>query len=92
TQFFPSDKGEVIPRLLDRLAEANKAILLVEGGATTLQRFLDEGRWDEIRILENKRRLGEGIREPALPAARLAEEQVLGQDRYLRYWPETDAY
>lgn len=90
TQFFPAENEDVIPFLLDCLTDAGMPIVLVEGGAATLQHFIKNGVWDEIRVLENKRRLGEGIPAPALPPARLSEVQVLGTDRYLRYWPEAD--
>ncbi|MEO6758087.1 MAG: bifunctional diaminohydroxyphosphoribosylaminopyrimidine deaminase/5-amino-6-(5-phosphoribosylamino)uracil reductase RibD [Saprospiraceae bacterium] len=68
TQFFPSPEAVSIPALLGQLRAANRAILLVEGGAQVLQQWLDLGYWDEVRILENERVLGEGLRAPGIPS------------------------
>lgn len=57
-----------IPELLQELKTANRAILLVEGGAHILQQFLDLALWDEIRVVENPQRLGGGVAAPAPPA------------------------
>lgn len=69
TQFFPQENQSVaIPSMLDNLAKNNRATLMVEGGARVLQQFLDGNEWDEIRLLQNSRRLGSGIPAPSLPA------------------------
>lgn len=42
--------------------------ILVEGGAYTLQQFLDKGLWDECRIITNTEMVvAEGVKSPALP-------------------------
>ena len=47
--------------------------LLVEGGARTLQSFIDMGLWDEARIETNPSiTIGDGVPAPGLPEARLA--------------------
>lgn len=88
TAFFPDHQGNMIPALLEKLAAAGKSILLVEGGAQTLQHFLDSGLWDEIRVLENERPLGQGIPAPQVAAGIMLTEKVnLGSDMlhvYLR--------
>jgi diaminohydroxyphosphoribosylaminopyrimidine deaminase/5-amino-6-(5-phosphoribosylamino)uracil reductase len=73
-----------IPDLLQKLHEAQRATLLVEGGALLLQQFLDTGCWDEIRVLQSERCLGGGIKAPQLPAGlRLrAQGQVGGNDEW----------
>ena len=42
--------------------------LLVEGGAQTLQGFIDTGLWDEIRVETAPQHLGTGVLAPHLPA------------------------
>lgn len=70
-----------IPALLQELYESKQAILLVEGGANTLAQFLDAGLWDEIRVIQNPRRLSAGVEAPVVPAvARLREEFAVGDD------------
>ena len=43
--------------------------LIVEGGAKTLQTFIDEGLWDEIRVETNQRlTVADGTRAPQIPS------------------------
>jgi diaminohydroxyphosphoribosylaminopyrimidine deaminase/5-amino-6-(5-phosphoribosylamino)uracil reductase len=38
--------------------------IIIEGGATTLQHFIDQGLWDEARIFTSTTIFGKGIRAP----------------------------
>lgn len=70
-----------IQRILEALHTANKASLLVEGGAKLLFQFIAQDLWDEIRVIENTRRLGEGVAAPTLPkAVGLKEQFVVAND------------
>jgi diaminohydroxyphosphoribosylaminopyrimidine deaminase/5-amino-6-(5-phosphoribosylamino)uracil reductase len=81
TEFFPAEGKIAIPNLLQQLVAANRAILLVEGGAGILNDWLAGGWWDELRVLENDRYLYGGLPAPPLPAeARLEEEFRVGRD------------
>ncbi len=68
TRFIPFKDKVLIVNILEDLKLDNRASLLVEGGANLLNQFLETGYWDEIRILENKQRLGEGVIAPSFPA------------------------
>lgn len=82
TEFPDIRPANWIPELLSSLRAAKRAVLLVEGGAATLRQFLEQGYWDEIRLLEAPLRLGEGIAAPFVPAgARLRDAFPLGPDR-----------
>ena len=54
--------------------------LMVEGGAKTLQWFMDNGLWDEIRIETAPVAIADGTRAPQLPAgiAILSSENIDG--------------
>ncbi len=54
--------------LLDSLYERGLQTLLVEGGARTLQSFIDDGLWDEARVEEAPVELGQGVAAPTIPA------------------------
>ena len=41
---------------------------MVEGGAKTLQSFIDAGLWDEIRVETSRLLVSEGTKAPVLPA------------------------
>jgi diaminohydroxyphosphoribosylaminopyrimidine deaminase/5-amino-6-(5-phosphoribosylamino)uracil reductase len=81
TMFIPSEGKILMPDLLEKLYETNRATLLVEGGANVLTQFLENGEWDEIRVLENARRLGGGVAAPLAPAGAVLREQCgFGED------------
>jgi diaminohydroxyphosphoribosylaminopyrimidine deaminase/5-amino-6-(5-phosphoribosylamino)uracil reductase len=70
-----------LEQVLEVLQQENCATLLVEGGANTLLQFMEKGLWDEIRVIENPRRLGVGIAAPTVPAnALLLQKFTVGTD------------
>ncbi|MBV6442588.1 MAG: bifunctional diaminohydroxyphosphoribosylaminopyrimidine deaminase/5-amino-6-(5-phosphoribosylamino)uracil reductase RibD [Haliscomenobacteraceae bacterium CHB4] len=81
TKFIPAEDKVPIDNLLEKLYKANRATLLVEGGANVLTQFLESGFWDEIRVIENVRRMGSGVTAPKVPADAILKEQfILGDD------------
>ncbi len=78
-----------LPALFDRLATANINTLLVEGGAALLQGFIEAGYWDEARIFETDKVLGDGIAAPDLKGKIGAVEQI-GSDRLVYWYNEED--
>lgn len=81
TTFIPAADRVPVAGLAERLREANRAILLVEGGAEVLSQFLDSGLYDEIRVIENPQRLGSGVAAPEEPGDAVLQEQYgVGED------------
>jgi len=81
TRLFPCEGHVPLVQLLEALQLANKASLLVEGGTNLLQQFLGQDMWDEIRVIENTRCLGQGVVAPKLPKdASIKEQFHLGND------------
>ena len=70
--------------LLRWLYEAHGlGVILVEGGASILQSFLDADCVDDIHILRNSQmHLGSGIESPKLDRSKLIREQDLGADEH----------
>lgn len=60
--------GITLPRLLADLHQQHVQSLMVEGGAKTLQSFIDAGLWDEIRVETSCLLVSEGTKAPVLPA------------------------
>lgn len=54
--------------------------LLVEGGAETLQRFIQASLWDEARIETAPLRIGSGVIAPQLPHARRMSSITYGEN------------
>jgi diaminohydroxyphosphoribosylaminopyrimidine deaminase/5-amino-6-(5-phosphoribosylamino)uracil reductase len=63
---------EALPESLNEalalLFEAKVQSLIVEGGKTTLERFIRAGLWDEMRVLQGNICWGKGVAAPAKPA------------------------
>ncbi len=55
--------------------------VIVEGGATLLQSFIDEGLWDEARVIKNGQlTIGNGLSAPVLINNILLQEQKFDHD------------
>lgn len=63
----PGDWSAQIPSLLSHLHAKQLNGVIVEGGAKTLQAFLQSGYWDEIRVFIAPVQLKAGLAAPALP-------------------------
>ena len=55
-----------LPWILDYLHQARIQSILVEGGAQTLQQFIDANLWDEARVWQSKAILRQGVAAPSL--------------------------
>ncbi|WP_295711705.1 bifunctional diaminohydroxyphosphoribosylaminopyrimidine deaminase/5-amino-6-(5-phosphoribosylamino)uracil reductase RibD [Mucilaginibacter sp.] len=54
--------------------------VIIEGGAHTLQTFIEAGLWDEARIFTGKTVLTKGIKSPQITGI-IADESLIGDDR-----------
>ena len=70
--------------ILETLYKKNIQSIMVEGGARTFNHFLSENLWDEIRVLENPKKIEEGIAAPKVNHI-VTKKEVLDQD-YLYYY------
>ncbi len=74
------DFQENIPmQVVDELYKRNINSLIIEGGAATLQRFLDAGLWDEARVFTAKKTFGSGLKAPNF-SGNLVENTSIGDD------------
>ena len=67
--------------LMDDLHGRKVQTLLVEGGAHTLQRFIDAGLWDEVRVETAPCVLGDGVAAPRVPQGQLMRSAQYGENR-----------
>jgi len=65
-QVLVGDADDVLQLVLAELQRRQVPSLLVEGGAITLNVFLEQGKWDEARVIEGGVRFGAGTRAPLL--------------------------
>jgi len=52
--------------------------VIIEGGAKTLQTFIDENLWDEARIFIGKNEFENGVVSPNISASLVSEENIQG--------------
>ncbi|WP_066758066.1 bifunctional diaminohydroxyphosphoribosylaminopyrimidine deaminase/5-amino-6-(5-phosphoribosylamino)uracil reductase RibD [Crocinitomix algicola] len=63
---FLSPENFSIKAILKKIYTLEIQSLIVEGGAFTIQKFLDENIWDEARILTGIRDLKDGVKAPTI--------------------------
>lgn len=63
--------------MLDNLYSRGIQSVMVEGGAQTLNTFIQLGWWDEARIFRSQRAFGKGIAAPVLRGLRTLDEEIL---------------
>ncbi len=81
TRFITLDFSENVPRqIAETLAGGNVTSLIVEGGAQTLQSFIDAGLWDEAHIFTVKKRLNDGIAAPKISGEVKNREEIAGDE------------
>ncbi len=70
---------DVIPKICSILHEYNLLSVLVEGGAKTLQSFIEADLWDEARIFTGTSSFKSGIKAPNI-SGRLVASTSMGSD------------
>lgn len=75
-----------IGEVLRHLYEAGRQSLIVEGGSRTLQSFLQQGLWDEIRIETAPLTVGEGTPAPQIPAGACVVQRHCYDGNVIMVW------
>ncbi len=73
-----------LPQLLADLYQRNIQSILVEGGTTLLNSFMDAGLWDEMRVFRSPVVLNNGVRAPTV-RGRLVSREGSGEDELTTY-------
>jgi len=88
TEIVWLQEGEICEQIVSHLSSRNVQSLLVEGGAETLQHFVDSGLWDEARVEVSPQRLACGVKVPKLGESQLAAEETVDGNVIRRYRPK----
>ncbi len=76
-----NDAGNIPQQIINTCYQLNLQSVLIEGGAQLLQSFIDQGLWNEARIITNQQLYaGEGIDAPQLPALPVQREEKIFSD------------
>lgn len=80
----------IIHQILNSLYQLKIQSLMVEGGAYLLQSFIDEGVWDEARVITNKNLVvGEGLPAPVLASHQIHKTEDISTDT-IQYFFKTN--
>ncbi|HJV76773.1 MAG TPA: bifunctional diaminohydroxyphosphoribosylaminopyrimidine deaminase/5-amino-6-(5-phosphoribosylamino)uracil reductase RibD [Paludibacter sp.] len=69
-----------IQTILTKIYERNIHSVLVEGGPTILNSFLDAGLWDEANVEVSPQRISEGVVAPVLPIQPISRKNIEGHE------------
>ena len=59
--------ADILPQICTVLYERKIQSLMVEGGSTLLQSFIDSELWDEMFVEHSAKALGDGVKSPVIP-------------------------
>ncbi len=81
--FYQINKKEkIIPQILYALYNSKIQSVIIEGGATLLQSFINENCWDEARVITNMElKIPNGLNSPVLKNNKLVGEEILLTDK-----------
>lgn len=68
----------VVTQILEELYNRNIQSVIIEGGTTTLNLFVESGMWDEARIETSNNILGSGVKSPHIEGVEVREKRVYG--------------
>lgn len=75
-----------IATALAHLTEQSRQSLIVEGGPTTLQAFIDADLWDEIRVETAPFTIRDGVKAPQVPAHAVLRGTAIYDGRIIRHY------
>lgn len=67
----------IASQICNHLHKHSITSLIVEGGAKTLQSFLDEGLWDEVRVFVGSNRFESGVSAPKFKGTLKSTQNIL---------------
>jgi len=71
--------------MLHYLYQQHILSVIIEGGAKWIQHFIDQGCWDEARVIRTATSLTQGVKAPTIKNALLAQELTVGPDQIYFY-------
>jgi diaminohydroxyphosphoribosylaminopyrimidine deaminase / 5-amino-6-(5-phosphoribosylamino)uracil reductase len=77
----------LVHQVVNGLYQMKILSVMIEGGARLIQSFIDEGMWDEARVITNSKLIskGQSIASPILTESKLIREEKIFDDIIRRY-------
>jgi diaminohydroxyphosphoribosylaminopyrimidine deaminase/5-amino-6-(5-phosphoribosylamino)uracil reductase len=77
----------LIHQIVNALYQMKIQSVIVEGGAMLLQSFIDEGLWDEARVIKNEElKINNGLSAPQLVIQNVAQKLTILKDSVIFYF------
>ena len=70
------DSKNLLVEVLNELYKRNIQSIIIEGGATLLQSFIDQNLWDEARVFVGNKTFGNGLKAPKIKENLISEEMI----------------
>lgn len=86
TQWIKITSADFLEGVMQNLFQRNITSLLIEGGAKTLQSFIDVGLYDAIFLIENEQLLHEGVAAPKFTSTTESHIEKIGTDSIHYYY------
>lgn len=84
-EYIQLDFKNFFDSLNSALYQRNILSVIIEGGAITLQGFIDSKNWDEARVLKSNQLFEVGINAPTLSTIQ-SEQFTFGEDKLVTYY------
>ena len=83
-KYVKFDKNNLLSSMNSFLFQNNIQSLLIEGGAKTIDSFINEGNWDEAKVLIGNKKFSDGLLAPKIKASPISIK-MHGQDKIISY-------
>ncbi|KYG77358.1 bifunctional diaminohydroxyphosphoribosylaminopyrimidine deaminase/5-amino-6-(5-phosphoribosylamino)uracil reductase [Roseivirga spongicola] len=77
-EFIAIEPSNFMEDLVLELGKRKVQSLIIEGGAATLNAFIEQGLWDEAKVFSSRGNFGEGIKAPQLKGQLISETDLMG--------------
>lgn len=72
-----SKKNEIAHQICNALYKNDINSIIIEGGAQTLQTFINENLWDEARVFKGASTFNDGLKAPKFSGQLISEEKII---------------
>ena len=79
--YLKADFNNLNQDILKQLYNRDILSLIIEGGAITINSFIEKNLYDEIRIFTTDKFLKKGVNSPKLPEVNLIETSIINNDK-----------
>ena len=81
TIYIKTDFNNLIEEILNELYKRKILSLIVEGGAITINSFIENNLYDEIRLFTTEKVLENGILSPQIPNIKMTKTTIINKDK-----------